>query len=58
MSRTKKHKSQVDQGIEWGAKRIGDKGYHGIPGHEQKKRTARAERLQARLNLISELKGG
>lgn len=52
MSRTKRHKSQIEQGVEWGAKRIGDKGYRGVPCHAQKKLTSRAERLHGRLMII------
>lgn len=55
MSKTNRHKSQLDQGIEWGAKRIGDKGYRGMPCHYQKKLTARAERIHGRMEIVKEL---
>ncbi len=51
MSRTKRHKSQLDQGIDWGAKRMGDKRYHGKPCHEFKKFTSRKERLRDKRDL-------
>lgn len=56
MSRSRKHKSQHSQGIEWGAKRIGDKGYRGIPCSAQKKRTSKAERRRDTVGLKYELK--
>ena len=43
MSRTNRHKSQIKQGIDWGAKRLGDKHYHGIPCHAQKKKKNNGE---------------
>ena len=43
---------KYEQNIEWGSRRIGNKGYQGMPCHAQKKRTARAERVKYRVQLI------
>jgi len=53
-SRNSRKTSQRYRGIEWGAKRLGDKYYNGIPGSEQKRITSSRERMAEKQLLLQE----
>ena len=51
-SRNSNKTSQRGQGIEWGAKRLGDKNYYGNPGSDQKRITSKRERMARKSELF------